>query len=57
MSKAPIKFELMDRKALLYLNDFVAARIAIAKEDMRHRAEMKPLRTKLEVIQIGRAHV
>ena len=26
MSKAPIKFELMDKKALLYPNDFVAAR-------------------------------
>ena len=56
MSKAPIKFELMDRKALLYLNDFVAARIAIAKEDMRHREEMKPLRAKLEIIHQNREH-
>ena len=44
MSKAPINFESIDSKSLAYLNAFVAARIAIAKEDMRHMAKMKPLK-------------
>ena len=33
MSKAPINFELIDSKSLAYLNAFVDARIAIAKEE------------------------
>ena len=66
MSNAPINFDLIDSKSLAYLNAFVDARIAIAKEDMRHMAEMKPLKAKLEAIhenreidlkKIGRAHV
>lgn len=54
MSKAPINFELIDSKSLAYLNAFVDARIAIAKEDMRHMAEMKPLKAKLEAIHENR---
>jgi len=54
MSKAPINFESIDGKSLAYLNAFVAARIAIAKEDMRHMAEMKPLKAKLEAIHENR---
>lgn len=54
MSKAPINFESIDSKSLAYLNAFVAARIAIAKEDMRHMAEMKPLKAKLEAIHENR---
>lgn len=54
MSKAPINFESLDSKSLAYLNAFVAARIAIAKEDMRHMAEMKPLKAKLEAIHENR---
>lgn len=54
MSKAPINFESINSKSLAYLNAFVAARIAIAKEDMRHMAEMKPLKAKLEAIHENR---
>jgi len=54
MSKAPINFESIDSKSRAYLNAFVAARIAIAKEDMRHMAEMKPLKAKLEAIHENR---
>ena len=54
MSKAPINFESIDSKSLAYLNAFVAARIAIAKEDMRHMAKMKPLKAKLDAIHENR---
>ena len=54
MSKAPINFESIDSKSLAYLNAFVVARIPIAKEDMRHMAEMKPLKAKLEAIHENR---
>jgi len=54
MSKAPINFESIDSKSLAYLNAFVTARIAIAKEDIRHMAEMKPLKAKLDVIHENR---
>lgn len=50
MSKAPINFKSINSKSFTYLNAFVAARIAIAREDMRHMAEMKPLKAKLEAI-------
>lgn len=40
MSKAPINFESIDSKSLAYLNAFVAARIAIAKEEQRHKLIM-----------------
>jgi len=54
MSKASINFVSIDSKSLAYLNAFVAARIAIAKEDMRHMAKMKPLKAKLEAIYENR---
>lgn len=54
MSKVPIDFESIDSKSLAFLNAFVAVRIAIAKEDMRHKAEMKSLKAKLEAIQENR---
>lgn len=54
MSKTPINFEAIDGKSLAYLNAFVTARIAIAKEDIRHMAEMKPLKAKLETIYENR---
>lgn len=54
MSKASVNFESIDSKSLAYLNAFIAARIAIAKEDVRHLAEMKPLKAKLEAIYENR---
>jgi len=54
MSKAPINFESIDSKSLAYLNAFVAARIAIAKEDIRHKTESKRLKEKLEEIHKNR---
>lgn len=54
MSKTPINFEEINSKSLAFLNAFVTARIAIAKEDMRHLAEMKLLKAKLEAIYENR---
>lgn len=54
MSKTPIDYSKINAKSLSYLEDFAAARIAIAKEDIRHKAESKRLKEKLDEIHKNR---
>lgn len=54
MSKKQIDFTRLDPKALTYLQNFAAARIAIAKEDQRHKAEKKSLNAQLDAIHENR---
>ncbi len=51
MSKKPIDFSAIDTKVIEQLKKFVATRVAIAKEDARHKEVLKPLLLKLEAIQ------
>ena len=41
MSKKQLDFSQIDSKALAHLQNFATARIAIAKEDQRHKSEKK----------------
>lgn len=54
MSKAPINFNSINTDSLGYLQNFADARIAIAKEDQRHKEVLKPLRAKLDTIHQNR---
>lgn len=54
MSKKAIDFTQMNKSALTQLEKFAAARIAIAKEDQRHKAEKKSLNAQLEAIHENR---
>ena len=54
MSKKVIDFTQIDSKALAQLQNFAATRIAIAKEDQRHKAEKKSLNAQLEAIHENR---
>lgn len=54
MSKKAIDFSQIDSKALAQLQNFAAARIAIAKEDQRHKAEKKSLNVQLDAIHENR---
>ena len=54
MSKRPIDFSQINEKALAQLKNFSAARIAIAKEDLRHKEVISPLKKQLEAIQENR---
>lgn len=54
MSKKAIDFSQIDSKALAQLNNFAATRIAIAKEDQRHKAERKSLNAQLDAIHENR---
>lgn len=54
MSKKTIDFSQIDSKALTQLKNFAATRIAIAKEDQRHKAERKSLNAQLDAIHENR---
>lgn len=54
MSKKQIDFTQINESALEQLKKFSAARIAIAKEDQRHKAEKKSLSAQLDAIHENR---
>lgn len=54
MSKKQIDFTQIDAKALIHLKNFAETRIAIAKEDQRHKAEKKSLNSQLDAIHENR---
>jgi len=54
MSKKAIDFTQINKAALKQLENFSAARIAIAKEDQRHKSIIDPLKKKLEAIHESR---
>lgn len=54
MSKKTINFENMSNESMAQLKDFAESRIAIAKEDLRYKSAMKPLKAKLETIRQNR---
>lgn len=54
MSKASIDYSKINVQSLSYLKDFMSARVLIAKEDIRHKAESKRLKEKLEEIHKNR---
>lgn len=54
MSKKQIDFTQIDAKALAHLQNFTAARIAIAKEDQRHKEVLIPLKKQLEALKENR---
>ena len=54
MSKKAIDFSQIDSKALTQLKNFAVTRIAIAKEDQRHKAEKKSLNAQLDAIHENR---
>lgn len=54
MSKKAIDFTQMNQSALAQLEKFSATRIAIAKEDQRHKSIMDPLKKQLEAIHESR---
>ena len=54
MSKKQIDFTQINESALKHLQNFAAARIAIAKEDQRHKAVLSPLKKQLEVLRENR---
>lgn len=54
MNKKAIDFSQIDPKALVHLQNFAAARIAIAKEDQRHKVVLSPLKKQLEVLRENR---
>jgi len=53
MSKKAIDFTQINETALVHLQNFAAARIAIAKEDQRHKAEKKSLNAQLDALHPG----
>lgn len=54
MSKKPIDFTQINEKALAQLKNFAETRIAIAKEDQRHKTEKKSLNAQLDAINENR---
>lgn len=54
MSKRQIDFSQINETALSHLQNFAAARIAIAKEDQRHKEVLSPLKKQLEVLHENR---
>jgi len=54
MSKKAIDFTQIDKKAVVQLEKFSETRIAIAKEEQRHKSIMVPLKKKLESIYESR---
>lgn len=54
MSKNQINFSKMSQEATTQLQSFKNSAMAIATEDLRFKAEMKPLKAKLEVILVNR---
>jgi len=54
MSKKQIDFTRIDSSALTHLQNFATTRIAIAKEDQRHKAEKKALVAQLDAIHENR---
>lgn len=54
MSKAAIDYGKINVQSLSYLRDFMSVRVLIAKEDMRHKAENKRLKEKLDEIHKDR---
>ena len=54
MSKKSIDFTQINTEALAHLQNFAATRIAIAKEDQRHKAEKKSLNAQLDAIHENR---
>lgn len=54
MSKAAINYNKINVQSLSCLKDFMSARIAVAKEDIRHKDENKRLKDKLEEIHKNR---
>lgn len=54
MSKKAIDFSQMNEKAIAHLQNFAVTRIAIAKEDQRHKAEKKSLKAQLDAIHENR---
>lgn len=54
MSKNQINFTKMSREATMQLQSFKESALAIAVEDLRFKAEMKPLKARLESILANR---
>lgn len=54
MSKKQLDFTQINETALVHLQNFAAARIAIAKEDQRHKAEKKSLNAQLDALHENR---
>lgn len=54
MSKKQIDFIQIDESALKHLENFSATRIAIAKEDQRHKKVLSPLKKQLEALKENR---
>lgn len=54
MAKNQINFTNMSKEASAQLHSFKESALAIAKEDLRFKDEMKPLKAKLEVILANR---
>lgn len=54
MSKTVINFTKMNKEAMAQINNFAKSRIDMAKEDIRFKKEIKPLKQKLESIRADR---
>lgn len=54
MSKRPIDFTQMNETSIKHLQSFAATRIAIAKEDQRHKSVLSPLKKQLEALHENR---
>ena len=54
MSKKKIDFTQIDAKALFHLKNFATTRIAIAKEDQRHKSVLSPLKKQLKALHESR---
>lgn len=54
MAKNQINFSKMSKEASAQLNTFKESALAIAKEDLRFKAEIKPLKAQLETILANR---
>lgn len=54
MSKNQINFTKMSQEATMQLQSFKESALAIAQEDLRFKAEMKPLKAKLDAILANR---
>lgn len=54
MAKNQINFSKMSKEAMVQLNTFKDSALAIATEDLRFKAEIKPLKTQLESILANR---
>lgn len=54
MAKNQINFSKMSKEATAQLHTFKESALALAKEDLRHKAEVKPLKAQLETILANR---